>query len=331
MKNYFSFVALLCALSSIQLSAQTQTVKETTSDVTIEAPPAAVTPAGQPGSTKPKRSKTSSAQPQTAPRHATGGGEVKNFSFNRTYAAERLSRPLIIRSGKVDPKTTAQLQEDLAIMSRILEKGAAEYRDEHEEVAGIPILVLSNGKAVRAMYLEDYGVLFTVTVNVPLQPEPRVEQVEEKTSPGNEDWNEARSELFGERRQVVTRLDKGPRREFDQHQFDEFRDSLVEALRNAANIRNLHDTDWVTLVVRGRGSAVETEGTLDLLVRNNAYGRWGAGAGENSMPMQVGAIEERTNEASTMVLRIRKNALDEFAKTKGSADEFRKKVAVALY
>src|SRR5205814_1599820 len=97
------------------------------------------------------------------------------------------------------------------------------------------------------------------------------------TQPANEEWNEARKELFGERRTLAARLEKGPRRELDQHQIDEFRDTLIEALRNGANIRNLRESDWITLVVRGRGSTIETEAPLDLMIRSG-YGSSGPAA-----------------------------------------------------
>jgi hypothetical protein len=332
MKTYFS-LALLSALSVFSASAQVQQVKETTSDVAIEAPPAGVGPVNQLApSSKPKRQKSTSAQSQPAARHAIGS-EVKGFSFNRTFTADRLARPLIIRSGKVDPKTFSQLQEDLAIMSRIVEKSAADYRDDREEVAGIPILALNNGKAVRALYLEDYGILFTLTVNMPLQPEPRMEQVEEKPQAVNEEWNEARNELFGERRTHAVRADRAPRREFDQHQLDEFRDSLTEALRNAGNIRNLRENDWITIVVRGLGSALEVEAPLDLLVRSGYGGAFNAQPRETFSPNATISVstQDRTPDGSTMVLRVKKGALDEFARTKGSPEEFRKKVTVVLY
>src|SRR5438270_5232460 len=104
MKICFSVIALLCALSALSASAQLPQVKETTSDVAVESPPAGAPPANQPAPNKPKRSKSTAAQPQAASRHASSS-EIKGFSFNRTFTADRASRPLIIRSGKVEPKT----------------------------------------------------------------------------------------------------------------------------------------------------------------------------------------------------------------------------------
>jgi hypothetical protein len=101
---------------------------------------------------------------------------------------------------------------------------------------------------------------------------------------------------------------------------------LIEALRNASNIRNLRDTDWITLVVRGRGSELEIERQLDVLVRPDRDGNR-----ETYGPIQFNTIEDQPAEASTMVLRLKKSALDEIARQKGSLDQFKQRVSVFLY
>ena len=206
-------------------------------------------------------------------------------------------------------------------MSRILEKSAADYKDDHEEAAGIPILALAGGKGIRAVYLEDYGVLFTLNVNIPLQPEPKMETVDDKPAgAGNEEWAEARNELFpgpGRGQRIA-------RREFDPHQFEEFRDSIIDDLRNAAHIRNLRDTDWITVVVRGRNPVAEADGTVDFLVRS------GYGTGDAYRPVEVGRTEVIA-ESSTMVLRIKKGNLDEFGRKKVSAEDFKQKISMTMY
>lgn len=331
MKNYLPFIALLAALS---LNLPAQQPKENSSDA-VEAPPASSVPSTSPipsAGSKAKKPKSG----VTSRNHVTTS-EVKNFTFNRTFHS--VPRPLVVRSSTVDPKTAAQLEEDLSIMSRILEKNAADYREDHEEAAGIAIVTLGGSKGVRAMYLEDYGVVFTMSVNIPLHPEPKSDRVEETTQSGaNEEWNEARSEVFGDRKLWVQR-DLRERRDFDQHQLDEFRNSLIESLRNAANIRNLRESDWITLVVRGRGASTEGDGTMDLLFRSSgatvggAYNGYGGAVApvSHEIPNRLGAGEDRASEPSTMVFRIKKSTLDELSRQKGSPEAFRQKVSAVLY
>lgn len=307
---------------AFSLNAQPQT---TVSDVLIEAPPGSPSPApgaANPANGKPKKPKT---PPSAALRHGSTA-DTKIYSASRTFNSERASRPLIIRNGKADAKTTSQLQEDLAVMAHIIEKSAAEFREEHEEAAGIPILTLSGNRGVRSIYLDDYGVLFTLTVNLPLRAEPKAEEAEEKRENGqNEEWLQARNELFGERRSGG-RADGPPRREYDPHQVEEFRNALIDSLRNAANIRNLRPEDWVTIVVRGRGIETENDGQAEMVVR----GFGGAGGGFGAVGMAA-VSDDKAGESTTLVIRIKKSALEEAAHSKASPEALRAKASITSY
>jgi len=315
MKKKICSLALLFALNTTVCGLSAET-KQITSDVIIDAPPADSTYSPIPAS--PSKSKRGNPN-STSGRRAGAAPEVKAFSFaNRAFGPERFAKAVIVRSGKADPRITAQLQEDLAVMSRILEKSAAEYKDEHEEAAGIQIFTLQGGRPIRSMYLEEYGVVFTLNVSIPLKPEPKIEEVEDKRQDNaNEEWNDARNELFGEKRAWRGHPDKPPRRSFDPHQVEEFRNSLVDALKNASNIRHLRETDFVTIVVRGRSLEGDIENRLELLMENG---------GRVLSPV----AEERSGD-STLVLRIRKNELDDAVKRKGPAEEFKKKVSITAY
>ena len=313
MKSLFSLTAAVVLLNSgVCLPAQDA---RRTTDAVVDPPPVE-TPAPLPGSSKSSSKRKITSQTN---RRATLIPEAKVFTYN---SRERGSKPLIVRSGH-DAKATTQLQEDLAVMSRILEKAALELREEREEAAGIPIVALAGGRNVRAMYLEDYGAVFTMTVGIPLRAESKPEEVEEKVDKvKNEEWNEARNELFGDRRPA--RGEKGGKVDFDPHQFEEFRDSLLDALRNGANIRNLRNTDWVTVIVRGRGVEEEMERRFDVFLGNG-------GAGREAVIASAPPGEERGPEPSTMVVRLRKADLDQAAKQPQSRDELKKKASLAFY
>lgn len=282
-------------------------------DVLIQPTPPGSVEAGN-GS---KKARSKPVVPSAKPRVAAPT-EVKAYSFaTRGPGSERAARALVVRSGENDPKSTTQLQEDLAVMTRILEKAVAEYKEDHEEAAGIPIVVLGGGRSVRAMYLEDYGAVFTLTVNIPLRTEPKIEESDEsRGKAANEEWNEARNELFGER--GANRAERTARRDFDPQQLEEFRGALIDSLRNAANIRNLKPSDWVTLVVRSRGGEEEIERRFDVFLGN----------GPGHPPVMS---MQSSDELSTMVLRVKKSDLDEYGRKPGNSAEFKKKVSVSLY
>jgi hypothetical protein len=284
------------------------------------------TPATPPPTTGRKRSGS----------HAGGGGlvlsgpnnkngfEAKTFTFNNDFVLDRsrFARPLIIRNEKTEGKVMDQLREDLTVMSRILEKSVAEFKDDHQEAAGIA-LMLHGGAPIRAMYLEGYGVVFTVNVNIPLKAEPKAGEAEEKDNKGaNEEWQEARNEVFGQKRRFDTRKDRGAHREFSAAEVDEVRNSLTDALRNATNIRNLNANEWVTVVVRGRGG-----NDLDAVAMGEG-GNFRVEPNGKAIIWDTGSTEEAG--LSTMVLRIKKSDVDNLSK-KEKTDELRAQISVTTY
>jgi len=250
--------------------------------------------------------------------------DVKTFSFNGDVmtSGNRLGKALIIRNEKTDAKAMSQLQEDLTIMSRVLEKGIAEFKDDHPEAAGIALL-LHGGGPVRAMYLEGYGAIFTINVSIPLRPEPKPEEAEEKDDKGvNEEWQEARNEVLGQKGRFGGggRKERFVRREFNSAEVEELKNSLTDALRNATNIRNLNGNDWITVILRGRG------GEPDVLAMG------GGGGDYRPEPNAARIWFEPSNDGggeSTMVLRVKKSDVDNLSKK--DKGDLRAKISITSY
>src|SRR5256886_14538876 len=120
-------------------------------------------------------------------------------------------RALVIRTSDADAKAQGNLEEDLAVMSRILDKTLAQKLDEDRpnRFMGINVLFGPGSSPIRSLYLEGYGALFLLNVNFPLLPPPqKAEQTKEK-SETDSTWEEARRENYGEyraRSQVCQRI-----------------------------------------------------------------------------------------------------------------------------
>jgi hypothetical protein len=251
-------------------------------------------------------------------RRAGQGGEPR-FNVYADGLIDRPGRPLIIRTSKVAGNTTTQLQEDLAVMSRVLEKTAADHLggEPAKFVAGITILALPGNRGARTMYLEDYGAIFTLNVNVPLKGELKSDEPESKEpKAASEEWEEARNEIFGQRR-GWSRKEKHMRREFDPKLIEEFRNSVIESLRNASNIRNLKENDWITVIIQGRETP-DHDGFMGFDARGVERDR-------------VLFPPPDEGQESTVVVRVRKSDVDDFAKKKGGLEEFKRKVSIATY
>ena len=73
-------------------------------------------------------------------------------------------------------KVRDQLREDLLVMCRILEKAARDHLSDHHKAAGIDLFTFGGNRSVRTMYVDDYGLVFTLNVRVPLRNEAKAEE-----------------------------------------------------------------------------------------------------------------------------------------------------------
>lgn len=249
------------------------------------------------------------------------GPEIRAFSMqNDMFGGQQVKRPLMIRSSRADARAMDQLSEDLIVMARILDKTVADHGDNsHPKAAGIDILTLAaaGSRASRTMYVDDYGAIFTLNVNMPLKAEPKPEETELKESTRKGAWEDTRNELFGQKRKPGNkRWQAAPAREFDQGEVDELKNALIDALKNATNIRHLKPSDLVTVVVRGAAYA-EHEGEVALQFEGNA---------ENETLIVEGPVASE----STLVLRVTKMELERSSAGKESGD-LRKSVRISIY
>ena len=153
---------------------------------------------------------------------------------------------------------------------------------------------------------------------MPLRAEPPDEKEEVKEPARNEEWEDARNELFGNRNRSGKVRVHG--RTIDQGEIDEFRDQLVESLKNAANIRNLKETDTVLVVVRGSSPGDVSE-ELGIFQMDSGRGQIRA------EPRSV--VATRGGGASTMVLQAKYGSLLKAAKEE--SPDLKKLVKVSVY
>lgn len=227
---------------------------------------------------------------------------------------DRIPRPLLIFTSTPEESDVAELREDLAVMSRILDKNVREVASSSSFTAmGINVLTFPGTRPSRNLFLEDYGVIFALRVNMPLlRAAPENPGGEQEKEPVDTAWEEAKKEIFGH----PVSPGHGPEpTAYNAHSVDELKETLINSLRNAANIRNLEDSSFVTIVVSGQPSGApirEFKRALrfeyqDLILFNE---------GEES--------------GSTLVLRAKKADIDQFAQDK-DLDAFKEKISLVIY
>ena len=248
-------------------------------------------------------------------------GMPEAMSFNRQSILTRPSaspRALVIRTGEADPKAQITLEEDLAVMSHLLDKALEDVpgaQGNGNRVMGIDVFFAQAATPVRSLYLDNYGALFFLKVNFPLTAP--AERHQEEKSPGDSAWEEARQELYGQRGQGNVAGELGE--EFVQERVDKLKETLFETLKNATNIRGLKSEDYVTICVSGGGGSGR--------VRKIKGNPPAADGGNFVLAAQPGVPARR----SVLTLRARKSEIDEFAKGKLSLEQFQKHAPLSAY
>lgn len=251
------------------------------------------------------------------------------FGYNLLVGstAPASGRSLIIPKDAPDPKSLAEAEEDLKVMARILDKAATSRGDHNPRAMGIDVHTSVYGSASsspRNLYLEGYGAVFFMNVDFPVVPpvtKTSDADVKEETS---SEWEEARRELFRPNGGLVALPGMAPSAEqagpeYDADKVEDFKQDLINALKNASHIRRLKSDEVVAIVVSGRPAVYAARRTARRF-------------GSSSAPQQWAVARSRSAGQSTkMILRARKADIDNFQKDKLSPEDFHKKVSIIVY
>jgi len=226
---------------------------------------------------------------------------------------------LIILSSSADAKNQADLQEDLAIMSHILDKAIDDNLGSEQRMRkalGVDIFFSPDAGRLRNAYIEGYGALFLLQVNFPLLAPATKAETSKEEPPVTSAWEEAREEVLGTPGQPGP--GPVPVEPFSEEKVNRLKTTLLDALKNAANIRHLKPDAGVTICVFG-GSRLNA----GRVARSASFN----GRGDLLLLQELGTPQR----ATMLTLRADKSDIDAIAKGQMDADDFRQKVATATY
>lgn len=182
----------------------------------------------------------------------------------------------VICAGEIAEDRLPAIMEDMRIMARILEKSLGEaallrfspsklgLRYDTESIFS----ELSGGAPVQTVYLQGYGALFIVRVGFPVVPPRVAEEKPAKPEPPSL-WEETKQELSGPAMTPFpgsfgpdliysgsyTLAERGfgemGQAQYDAGRVAKLRQTILETLRQAANIRDLKPQDWIIVAVVG--------------------------------------------------------------------------------
>ena len=234
----------------------------------------------------------------------------------------RSLRSLVIPKDDMNPETLAAMEEDLNVMSVILEKAVGQRSEDERKIMGIDIFS-GGSESPRNLFIEGHGVIFMLKTKLALTPPAAKMEETNATEPANSEWEDARRQLYGpaEWEREIHKAFKHVRgletaAAYDEDKVTELKNSVIESLRNAANMRGLKGDHTVTVAINGPGS------------RSGSAARVERGSG--------GRIEARSeasgssNRGAVMIIQAKKADIDEFARN-SNEESFRKKVKIHIY
>lgn len=255
---------------------------------------------------------------------------------------------LVIRTSDPDANALANAQEDLNIMGRILEKAVAQKaEDDQPQAMGIRLLTLAGHPSLRNLQIEGFGDIFFLNVNFPLVGPARSTGNNDEKQPSNSTWDEAKRELYGPAPGAEGFNESSSKEAYDPKQVEKLKDIVLQALKNATNIRSLKLDESVMVVVNGGNGGGWSELGMALKQKNrfrsapaglagSAGGGFGTG-GAGGTPPQPGytMLTQRhvhvMSDGSVLTIRSKKSDIDAFASGKLDLDEFRNKVKIVAY
>lgn len=258
-----------------------------------------------------------------------GGYGADTFAH---FTSPKHRRSLVVSPSMSDPKAIKQIEEDLAIMSRLLTKEVEKER-ETDPTRAMGILVSSIGGDTRspgAIYMEGYGVLFTLNVSYPLAPVPEA-KVEKKVDSGpDSEWDAARQELFGEgggsARGLLGHIpdSEAPAQKYDADKVTALQQTILSNLKHACNIRVLKPDDYVVVAVTSSPNRSNLKAWVTSQV-NVAI------SGDKQLVARSGDSSPGDGGRSTMTLRVKKSELESFSKGKLTLEALTKKASISVY
>lgn len=268
------------------------------------------------------------------------GSSQNSGRMMRMDSRGRAVRPVVVTSQPLDSKELALVEEDLGIMARLLEKEIERETGSTgtPNALGIPLFTRQDGRSPAVQLLEGYGAVFTFQVRLPLLPTTTRATEKQPERPTDSPWERTRRELFGPPGGGGREGDFGPRggdgwpgraeaAPYDAKKIEALKQTLLESLKHAANIRHLKPDDYVTIVVQGSGGGT---GPMEFMMETRTMTSTSVNGGPPRVESSVNREGGENQPAGLLTVRVKKSAATEFATGKLTPDQFRKQALVNL-
>jgi serine protease inhibitor ecotin len=120
------------------------------------------------------------------------GATLEGRGFDNRSGRRVSARPraLVIRSTDTDSAAQGNLEEDLAVMLRILDKAIEPIGGSRtaRTAMGINVSFVAGSSSVRSLYLDGHGALFMLNVGIPLIAPPKGNEEAKEKPAADSSW-----------------------------------------------------------------------------------------------------------------------------------------------
>ena len=233
---------------------------------------------------------------------------------------------LVIPAAELKVEDLAAITEDMSVMSRIFDTKLSQAHlttGRGSWFIGFDPLSFGRGSgAIEAIYLEGYGALFLMNVNILLSAPPEAPE-EKKTEEEDTDpvWSQMRREMYEPEEARRSRTEDRPEKKYDAEKVGNLKITLIKALKHAANIRVLKPDKSVILTVIGESGQSAT----------SAIGRLYEEAHSRHILTTALGTKGILSSPTVLTIRAKKSDIDAFAKGQLSFDQFSQKILLLSY
>ncbi len=238
-------------------------------------------------------------------------------------------RTLLVRSSETGLWDAAAAAEDLGVMSRILEDALQRElaKTQQSWQAGGTYPGLIGRPEPQGVYLEGYGALFLLRVDFHLAPRPAAETGE--LEPDTDSlWIRTKQEMRGPPQTDSTEVYIPLRRRarYDPRRVERVEAAILQALKQATNIRALKPDDSVAVAVLGGGAptALEARAVVESpTARGRGTRSWGTA--------RAYSTTTAARQPTALTIHVTKAAVDAYAEGKLDSAGFREKATITAY
>ena len=281
----------------------------------------------------------------------------RSSGYQPVIASTADRKVLVVPAAEVKAEDLAEIMEDMQVMSHILDERFKETRRVQGAFTDFGDFFGRDNRTTEAIYLQGYGVLFSMEVNFAFSPPPKPQGQGAEQTAENVDstWQRAKRQVFSPGDSRGSR-GSGSSEEYNSQMVEELKRDLITTLKHAANIRGVQIDEWIILTVIGGGrqsGGVYGGGGFMMGSMGGSSGSGGGGMGGMmgggmssgmgggmmaGMGGGMGATggmsgfrEMGVSPTTVLTIRAKKSDIDLFAESEQDFEQFRRSVQIFTY